>query len=181
MCAEHHHHPPAEHQKLIEIKGLSEAKVDKLVEAARGACPWFGIMSARDLEGQVRDGGDGAARGSLLKTWSPWLISFSWGPMPLTHLLVLQRKKQIVHISTGCQALDELLGGGIESKAVRYSGQFMSLRAMVVLQKPAPDHLHLVLPRSRKSLENGGQGRRSCAIPSASQRRSGRAWVSCER
>lgn len=40
-------------QRLIEIKGLSEAKVDKLVEAARGACPWFGIMSARDFEGQV--------------------------------------------------------------------------------------------------------------------------------
>ncbi|KAK2080772.1 hypothetical protein QBZ16_000626 [Prototheca wickerhamii] len=43
-------------EKLIEIKGLSEAKVDKLVEAARGACPWFGIMSARDLEGQIGEG-----------------------------------------------------------------------------------------------------------------------------
>ena len=53
LRTEQHHHPPADHQKLIEIKGLSEAKVDKLVEAARGACPWFGIMSARDLEGQV--------------------------------------------------------------------------------------------------------------------------------
>ncbi len=37
----------------MEIKGLSEAKIDKLVEASRNACPNFGIMSARDFEGQV--------------------------------------------------------------------------------------------------------------------------------
>ncbi|KAL6772113.1 DMC1 [Auxenochlorella protothecoides x Auxenochlorella symbiontica] len=67
-------------KRLVEIKGLSEAKIDKLVEASRNACPNFGIMSARDFEGQ--------------------------------------RQRQIVHISTGCQALDELLGGGIESKAI---------------------------------------------------------------
>lgn len=31
---------------------------------------------------------------------------------------LLQRQRQIIHISTGCQAVDELLGGGVESKAI---------------------------------------------------------------
>ncbi|KFM28254.1 Meiotic recombination protein DMC1-like protein [Auxenochlorella protothecoides] len=42
-------------KRLVEIKGLSEAKIDKLVEASRNACPNFGIMSARDFEGQITE------------------------------------------------------------------------------------------------------------------------------
>lgn len=40
-------------QKLFEIKGLSEAKVEKMLDAAKKSCPNFGIMSAKDFEVQV--------------------------------------------------------------------------------------------------------------------------------
>lgn len=71
---------PPLHQKLVEIKGLSEAKMEKLYEACKKMCPTFGLMSAKDFE--------------------------------------TQRQREIIKISTGCSALDELLQGGIESKAI---------------------------------------------------------------
>ncbi|KAL4424897.1 hypothetical protein ABPG77_002120 [Micractinium sp. CCAP 211/92] len=66
--------------RLSEIKGLSDAKVEKLLEAARKVCPKFGFMTAKEVEAD--------------------------------------RQTTIVRISTGSQALDELLGGGIETKAI---------------------------------------------------------------
>lgn len=36
-----------------------------------------------------------------------------------THVVpTTQRQKDVVHITTGCQAVNELLAGGIESKAI---------------------------------------------------------------
>ncbi|KAK9829745.1 hypothetical protein WJX72_007642 [[Myrmecia] bisecta] len=67
-------------KKLTEIKGLSEAKIDKMVEAAKKLCPTMGWQSAKEVE--------------------------------------MQRNKDIVKISTGAQAVNELLGGGIESRAI---------------------------------------------------------------
>lgn len=40
-------------QKLADIKGLSDAKVEKLLEAARKLCPNHGWMSAKTVEQQV--------------------------------------------------------------------------------------------------------------------------------
>lgn len=38
--------------------------------------------------------------------------------LPLLPQSPPQRKREIVHISTGCAAVDEILGGGIETKAI---------------------------------------------------------------
>ncbi len=40
-------------QRLSEIKGLSEAKVEKILEAAKKSCRGFGIQTAKDYEAQV--------------------------------------------------------------------------------------------------------------------------------
>lgn len=40
-------------QKLADIKGLSDAKVEKLLEAARKLCPNHGWLSAKTVEQQV--------------------------------------------------------------------------------------------------------------------------------
>jgi len=40
-------------QKLADIKGLSDAKVEKLLEAARKLCPNHGWQSAKNVELQV--------------------------------------------------------------------------------------------------------------------------------
>ncbi|KDD74631.1 DNA repair and recombination protein Rad51 [Helicosporidium sp. ATCC 50920] len=42
-------------RKLFEIKGLSEAKVEKMLDAAKKSCPNFGIMSAKDFEVQITE------------------------------------------------------------------------------------------------------------------------------
>jgi hypothetical protein len=40
-------------QKLSEIKGLSDAKVEKLLEAARKLCTDYGWQSAKIVDQQV--------------------------------------------------------------------------------------------------------------------------------
>lgn len=41
-------------QKLSDIKGLSEAKIDKMLEAAKKLCPQqYGWLSAREFEALV--------------------------------------------------------------------------------------------------------------------------------
>jgi hypothetical protein len=40
-------------QKLSDIKGLSDAKVEKLLEAARKLCSTYGWQSAKSVEHQV--------------------------------------------------------------------------------------------------------------------------------
>ncbi|KAK4357158.1 hypothetical protein RND71_022768 [Anisodus tanguticus] len=74
-------------KNLTGIKGLSEAKVDKICEAAEKIVN-FGYITGSD---------------ALLK------------------------RKQVVRITTGSQALDELLGGGIETSAITEAfGEFRS-------------------------------------------------------
>ncbi|XP_042489076.1 meiotic recombination protein DMC1 homolog isoform X1 [Macadamia integrifolia] len=74
-------------KSLTGIKGLSEAKVDKICEAAEKMVN-FGYVTGSDL---------------------------------------LLRRKSVVRITTGSHALDELLGGGIETLAITEAfGEFRS-------------------------------------------------------
>ncbi|RVW55857.1 Meiotic recombination protein DMC1-like [Vitis vinifera] len=74
-------------KNLTGIKGLSEAKVDKICEAAEKIVN-FGYITGSDA---------------------------------------LLRRKSVVRITTGSQALDELLGGGIETSAITEAfGEFRS-------------------------------------------------------
>eukprot|EP00877_Chromochloris_zofingiensis_P009832 jgi/Chrzof1/5101/Cz15g11140.t1 len=67
-------------KKLQAVKGLSEAKAEKMVEAAR----------------KVTDTGN-------------WMTGSD---------AMLKRQREIVKISSGCQAVNELLAGGFETKAI---------------------------------------------------------------
>ncbi|KAL5702915.1 Meiotic recombination protein dmc1 [Ranunculus cassubicifolius] len=72
---------------LTGIKGLSEAKVDKICEAAEKLVN-FGYVTGSD---------------------------------------VLLRRKSVIRVTTGSQALDELLGGGIETSCITEAfGEFRS-------------------------------------------------------
>ncbi|XP_061985055.1 meiotic recombination protein DMC1 homolog [Populus nigra] len=74
-------------KNLTGIKGLSEAKVDKICEAAEKIVN-YGYITGSD---------------ALLK------------------------RKSVIHITTGSQALDELLGGGVETSAITEAfGEFRS-------------------------------------------------------
>jgi meiotic recombination protein DMC1 len=77
---------------LVAIKGLSEAKVDKIVEAAKklSAC---GFVSGVEI---------------------------------------LQRRSGIMKLTTGCAALDQLLGGGVESCSITEAfGEFRTGKTQI--------------------------------------------------
>jgi hypothetical protein len=66
-------------KELLNIKGISEAKVIKFIEAAQKTCPGLGFISGMEI---------------------------------------LQKRSEVVKLTTGSKALDELLGGGIESMSI---------------------------------------------------------------
>lgn len=77
---------------LAVIKGLSEAKVDKIVEAAR----------------KLSDSGF------------------------LTGNAYLQKRSTVIHITTGSTALDQLLGGGVESRSITEAfGEFRTGKTQI--------------------------------------------------
>ncbi|KAJ7528024.1 hypothetical protein O6H91_16G080400 [Diphasiastrum complanatum] len=79
-------------KSLTNIKGLSEAKVDKILEAAEK------IVHVGYVTGNE----------------------------------VLQKRKSVVRITTGSQALDELLGGGIETLAITEAfGEFRTGKTQI--------------------------------------------------
>ncbi|DBA83762.1 hypothetical protein WJX77_006202 [Trebouxia sp. C0004] len=67
-------------KSLAEIKGLSDAKIEKMVEAARKCVPNYGWQTGSSVE--------------------------------------KQRAREIVRINFGAQQINDLLGGGLESKAI---------------------------------------------------------------
>ncbi|RCV36475.1 hypothetical protein SETIT_7G322200v2 [Setaria italica] len=94
-------------KSLTGIKGLSEAKVDKICEAAEKLLSQ-GFMTGSDL---------------------------------------LLKRKSVVRITTGSQALDELLGGGIETLCITEAfGEFRSgktqLAHTLCVSTQLPIHMH---------------------------------------
>lgn len=65
-------------QNLLAIKGISEAKVDKILEAA-GKLHFASFMTGSEM---------------------------------------LNKRKEVVRITMGCTALDQLLGGGVETMSI---------------------------------------------------------------
>lgn len=79
-------------KELSQIKGLSDVKVQKIIEAAR----------------KMTD------------------VGF------ITGNVCLQQRSQIIHISTGSTALDQLLGGGVESRSITQAfGEFRTGKTQI--------------------------------------------------
>lgn len=99
---------------LLQIKGLTEARVEKIREVAK------------KLD----------SRGGSFKTG----------------LEVKERRKHIVHITTGSTALDRILGGGIESSSItELFGEFRTGKTQLA---------HTLCVTTQLSFANsGGQGR----------------------
>lgn len=99
---------------LLSIKGLTEARVDKIKEAAR------------KLD----------SRGSNFKTG----------------LEMKEKRKQIVHITTGASSLDRILGGGVETASItELFGEFRTGKTQLA---------HTLCVTCQLAFENsGGQGK----------------------
>ncbi|EME32481.1 DNA repair protein isoform 2 [Galdieria sulphuraria] len=99
-------------KNLLAVKGLSEAKVDKVRECA------YKISNSSFISG----------------------------------LEVRERRKNLIHITTGSSALDELLGGGIETSSItEVFGEFRSGKTQLA-------HTLCVTAQLPKSV-NGAEGR----------------------
>ncbi|GJQ09172.1 hypothetical protein GpartN1_g963.t1 [Galdieria partita] len=99
-------------KNLLAVKGLSEAKVDKIRECA------YKISNSSFISG----------------------------------LEVRERRKNLIHITTGSSALDELLGGGIETSSItEVFGEFRSGKTQLA-------HTLCVSAQLPKST-NGAEGR----------------------
>ncbi|KAM0838847.1 hypothetical protein ACQ4PT_060702 [Festuca glaucescens] len=119
-------------QSLTGIKGLSEAKVDKICEAAEKLlsseiCMQFGFQTQGFMTG------------------SDLLIKMCFRLFDL--LLLILKRKSVVRITTGSQALDELLGGGIETLCITEAfGEFRSgktqLAHTLCVSTQLPLHMH---------------------------------------
>lgn len=99
---------------LLAVKGISDAKVDKILEAAKKLKP-TGFMTG--IEGERRVGaGAGRGRGVAVLT-RPLLTRRPRPPCPLPRAALNQSKARM-RISTGSKELDRILGGGIETGSV---------------------------------------------------------------
>ncbi|URE23950.1 auxin-induced protein [Musa troglodytarum] len=111
-------------KSLTGIKGLSEAKVDKICEAAeklvvRSSDP--SIQHLFNLFCNLRRSSD------TFDLYFVPLLSRSQNMGYVTGSDLLLRRKAVVRITTGSQALDELLGGGIETLSITEAfGEFRS-------------------------------------------------------
>lgn len=93
-------------QKVSNVKGLSDAKVDKIMAAAAALAPVSGWTNALTLTHQVRP------------PKVPAALCMRSAACVLTHAPRMQREKSIVRISTGCKDLDAILGGGWETACI---------------------------------------------------------------
>ncbi|KAL9273455.1 Meiotic recombination protein DMC1-like protein [Drosera capensis] len=107
-------------KSLTGIKGLSEAKVDKICEAAEK------------------------------------LVNFGY----ITGTDALLKRKAVIRITTGSQALDELLGGGIETLAITEAfGVFVTDP-----KKPAGGHVVAHAATVRLMFRKGKGEQRICKV-----------------
>lgn len=79
---------------LLNVKGLSEGKVEKMLEGARKLCRGCSFITGAEL---------------------------------------MEKRKECVYVTTGCQAFDEILGGGIQTSSITECyGEFRTGKTQLV-------------------------------------------------
>lgn len=127
-------------QRLHAVKGLSEAKADKMVEAAKKlttAGSWMTGNEAmqkvitvgqllQELHGMaLREGQAGGPPAVARHDLILWGLQLWVSPLNISHMCLWlhsmvhwQRAREVVKVTTGAAALDTLLGGGMETKCI---------------------------------------------------------------
>ena len=106
-------------QQLADIKGLSDTKIEKMVEAAKKCVSGYGWQTAAYVEKQV-------SSAHLLDTLDLVPSMYDYDISCNT----VQRAREIVKINFGAQQVNELLGGGLETKAItEMFGEYRYARA----------------------------------------------------
>lgn len=117
-----------EEVKLTDIPGIGPGTAAKLEAAGIYDVMGLAVMSPADL-GELAGVGEAAARKAIQAARKMMSLGFSDG------LEFAEKRKEILHITTGSKNLDKLLGGkGIETKAITEAyGAFGSGKTQLAL------------------------------------------------
>ncbi|NOR47506.1 MAG: DNA repair and recombination protein RadA [Methanosarcinaceae archaeon] len=129
---------------LEELPGVGPATAEKLKEAGFNTIEAVAVASPAELANTAEIGESTAAKIINAARQSADIGGFETGDM------VLERRKLVGKLSTGCVEFDEMMGGGIESQAItEMYGEFGSGKTQVAHQLA----VNVQLPK-----EQGGLG-----------------------
>ena len=129
---------------LEELPGVGPATAEKLKEAGFNTIEAVAVASPAELANTAEIGESTAAKIINSARQSADIGGFETGDM------VLERRKLVGKLSTGCVEFDEMMGGGIESQAItEMYGEFGSGKTQVAHQLA----VNVQLPK-----EQGGLG-----------------------
>jgi meiotic recombination protein DMC1 len=106
---------------LIEVKGLSDAKVDKMLESAMKLLrpdQAGGFVTASEWIDMVRSRLRRATHSCVVARPSLRLAPFSDAPPPIITPSRRPQRKDTINIRTGAETLDGILGGGVPTRSI---------------------------------------------------------------
>ena len=129
---------------LEELPGVGPATAEKLKEAGFNTIEAVAVASPAELANTAEIGESTAAKIINSARQSADIGGFETGDM------VLERRKLVGKLSTGCVEFDEMMGGGIESQAItEMYGEFGSGKTQVAHQLA----VNVQLPREQGGLD----------------------------
>lgn len=129
---------------LEELPGVGPATAEKLKEAGFNTIEAVAVASPAELANTAEIGESTASKIINAARQSADIGGFETGDM------VLERRKLIGKLSTGCVEFDEMMGGGIESQAItEMYGEFGSGKTQIAHQLA----VNVQLPREQGGLD----------------------------
>jgi DNA repair protein RadA len=110
---------------LVDLKGVGEKTADKLKEAGYDDLMSIATMSSGDL-GEVADLGEKKSQKIITAARQELDLGFETGKDKY------ETRKEMGRITTGCDDLDEILGGGVETQNItEFYGEYGSAKTQI--------------------------------------------------
>ncbi|MFQ3275281.1 MAG: DNA repair protein RadA, partial [Candidatus Nanohaloarchaea archaeon] len=110
---------------LVDLKGVGEKTADKLKEAGYDDLMSIATMSSGDL-GEVADLGEKKSQKIITAARQELDLGFETGKDKY------ETRKDMGRITTGCDDLDEILGGGVETQNItEFYGEYGSAKTQI--------------------------------------------------
>ncbi|MEM3862166.1 MAG: helix-hairpin-helix domain-containing protein, partial [Thermoplasmatales archaeon] len=116
-------------KELEDLAGVGESIAEKLRESGYGDIMSLAVASPKDVAEAAEIGENVAAKIIISARKAADIGNFESGDV------LLEKRKEIRRLTTGSKALDELLGGGVETAAItEFFGEFASGKTQIMHQ-----------------------------------------------